>query len=267
MHSVRSAVCVSGCKTGRQQSRSAFLLFGGRGRIGARGGAEAGTQSNRDRHHIMSRDELEPGRKPEHARSRSRNRNGNQGTRRSGAGAETDIRKLGSSRNQSHHRSRNHRQHHNRDRSRVTKIAGAGAPLQSCSSRSRKHRVAIKPAVRTRSGDFFRYTDAGKILLLGRLPGRVMFGRLQWIRDGRAGFLFLLQSHPARRHGGGTAGRTCSVQVGRGKEAGIVSAAEAEATEPHREGRRKKARNKPEPQRTGRSNGTLKAILCPASDR
>ena len=29
---------------------------------------------------------------------------------------------------------------------------------------------------------FFRYTDAEKILLLGRLPGRVMFGQLQSIR-------------------------------------------------------------------------------------
>ena len=93
----------------------------------------------------------------------------------------------------------------------------AGAQLQSCSSRSRKHRVAIKPAVRTRSGDFFRYTDAGKILLLVRLPGRVMFGRLQWFFDGRENCLFLLQSRPARRHGGGPAGRTCSVQVGRGQ--------------------------------------------------
>ena len=42
---------------------------------------------------------------------------------------------------------------------------------------------------------FFRYTDAGKILLLGRLPGRVMFGRLQSIKRW-AGNLFALYSNP-----------------------------------------------------------------------
>lgn len=46
-----------------------------------------------------------------------------------------------------------------------------------------------------------------------------------------------------------------------------AAAAEAEATEHKKEGRRKKARDRPEPQRTGRSNGTPNAILCPALDR
>ena len=90
--------------------------------------------------------------------------------------------------------------------------------FQSCSSRSRKRSITLKPAVRTRSGDFFRYTDAGKILLLVRLPGRVMFGRLQSIRRWAGNFLLLFQSRPARRRGYGPAGRTCSVQVGRVEE-------------------------------------------------
>ena len=90
-----------------------------------------------------------------------------------------------------------------------------GEQFQSCSSRSRKRSITLKPAVRTRSGDFFRYTDAGKILLLIRLPGRVMFGRLQSIRRWVGTCLLLFQSHPARRRGYGPAGRTCSVQVGR----------------------------------------------------
>ena len=81
-----------------------------------------------------------------------------------------------------------------------------------------KRWIALKPAVRTRGGDFFRYTDAGKILPLVRLPGRVMFGRLQSIRRWRGSCLLLLQSHPARRRGCGLAGRTCSVQVGRVEE-------------------------------------------------
>ena len=45
-----------------------------------------------------------------------------------------------------------------------------------------KYQAALKPAVRAGSGDFSRHTDAGKILLPGRLPGQVMFGRLQSIR-------------------------------------------------------------------------------------
>ena len=90
-----------------------------------------------------------------------------------------------------------------------------GKQFQSCSSRSRKRSIAFKPAVRTRSGDFFRYTDAGKILLLVRLPGRVMFGRLQSIRRWAGICLLLFRSHPARRRGYGPIGRTCSVQVGR----------------------------------------------------
>ena len=44
---------------------------------------------------------------------------------------------------------------------------------RACSSLSRKRLVTRKPAVRARGGDFFRYTDAEKILLLDRLPGRV----------------------------------------------------------------------------------------------
>ena len=91
-----------------------------------------------------------------------------------------------------------------------------GEQFQSCSSRSRKRSITLKPAVRTRGGDFLRYTDAGKILLLVRLPGRVMFGRLQSIKAmGRGTCFLLLQSHPARRRGYEPAGRTCSVQVGR----------------------------------------------------
>ena len=90
-----------------------------------------------------------------------------------------------------------------------------GKQFQSCSSRSRKRSITLKPAVRTRGGDFLRYTDAGKILLLDRLPGRVMFGRLQSIRRWVGTCLLLFQSHPARRRGYGPAGRTCSVQVGR----------------------------------------------------
>ena len=101
---------------------------------------------------------------------------------------------------------------------------GLGEQFRTCSSRSRKRLVALKPAVRARGGDFFRYTDAEKILLLGRLPGRVMFGRLQSFRRW-AGELFslapiplLLRSRPARRHSYGPASRTCSVQVGRDGE-------------------------------------------------
>ena len=90
-----------------------------------------------------------------------------------------------------------------------------GEQFQSCSSRSRKRSITLKPAVRTRGGDFLRYTDAGKILLLVRLPGRVMFGRLQSIRRCAGNYSFLLQSHPARRRGYRPTGRTCSVQVGR----------------------------------------------------
>ena len=45
---------MSSCKAGRQQSRSAFFAFWGRGRTGARGGAETRTQPNRDQHHILS---------------------------------------------------------------------------------------------------------------------------------------------------------------------------------------------------------------------
>ena len=89
--------------------------------------------------------------------------------------------------------------------------------FQSCSSRNRKRLVAFKPAVRTRGGDFLRYTDAGKILLLVRLPGRVMFGRPQSIMRWAGTCLLLFRSHPARRRGYGPAGRTCSVQVGRVK--------------------------------------------------
>ena len=79
-----------------------------------------------------------------------------------------------------------------------------------------KRWITLKPAVRTRGGDFFRYTDAGKILLLARLPGRVMFGRLQSFRRWAGTCFLLFRSHPARRRGYGPAGRTCSVQVGRG---------------------------------------------------
>ena len=70
-----------------------------------------------------------------------------------------------------------------------------GEQFRACSSRSRKRWVAIKPAVRARGGDFFRYTDAEKLLLLDRLPGRVMFGRLQSIRRW-AGNLLSLCSDP-----------------------------------------------------------------------
>ena len=68
---------------------------------------------------------------------------------------------------------------------------------RACSSLSRKRLVTRKPAVRARGGDFFRYTDAEKILLLDRLPGRVMFGRLQSIRR-RAGNLSSLAPIPSR---------------------------------------------------------------------
>ena len=72
-----------------------------------------------------------------------------------------------------------------------------GEQFRACSSPSRKRLVTRKPAVRSRSGDFFRYTDVEKILLLDRLPGRVMFGRLQSIRRW-AGGLSSLAPIPSR---------------------------------------------------------------------
>ena len=48
--------------------------------------------------------------------------------------------------------------------------------------RAKNAALSAKPAVRGRGGDFFRYTDAKKILPLARLPGQVMFGWLQSLR-------------------------------------------------------------------------------------
>jgi hypothetical protein len=45
-----------------------------------------------------------------------------------------------------------------------------------------KPSMTVKPAVQTSGGDFFRYTDAEKILPLVWLPGQGMFGRLQSFR-------------------------------------------------------------------------------------
>ena len=54
--------------------------------------------------------------------------------------------------------------------------------LRACSSPSRESSITEQPAVQTRGGDFFRYTDAEKILPLVWLPGQGMLGRLQFCR-------------------------------------------------------------------------------------
>ncbi len=69
--------------------------------------------------------------------------------------------------------------------------------LRACSSPSQNVPISDKPVVRVRGGDFFRYTDAEKILPLTRLPGQVMFGWLQSIRRW-AGNLFDSVPIPSR---------------------------------------------------------------------
>ena len=48
--------------------------------------------------------------------------------------------------------------------------------------RAKRPSITDQPAVQTRGGDFFRYTDAEKILPLVWLPGQGMLGRLQSCR-------------------------------------------------------------------------------------
>ena len=57
-----------------------------------------------------------------------------------------------------------------------------GLMLRACSSPSREPSIADKPALQTSGGDFFRYTDAEKILPLVWLPGQGMLGRLSSCR-------------------------------------------------------------------------------------
>jgi hypothetical protein len=63
---------------------------------------------------------------------------------------------------------------------------------------------------------FFRYTDAKKYYSLSDCLDGVCSAGYNQSGDGRATCLILFRSHPARRRGYGPAGRTCSVQVGRG---------------------------------------------------
>ena len=69
--------------------------------------------------------------------------------------------------------------------------------LRACSSLSREPSTTDQPAVQTSGGDFFRYTDAEKILPLGWLPGQDMLGRLQSCRRWAAG-LFASVPIPSR---------------------------------------------------------------------
>ena len=62
---------------------------------------------------------------------------------------------------------------------------------------------------------FFRYTDAEKYYSLADCLDGLCSASYNQSGDGREDCLLLFRSHPARRRGYGSAGRTCSVQVGR----------------------------------------------------
>ena len=78
-----------------------------------------------------------------------------------------------------------------------------------------KRWIALKPAVRTRGGDFSAIRMQKKYYSLADCLDALCSAGYNQSGDGRGICLLLLQSHPARRRGYGLAGRTCSVQVGR----------------------------------------------------
>ena len=90
---------------------------------------------------------------------------------------------------------------------------------QKCSEpvRPRAENAALsdKPAVRGRGGDFFAIRMRKKYYSLSDCLDGLCSAGYNQSGDGRGICLFLLRSHPARRRGYGSAGRTCSVQVGR----------------------------------------------------
>ena len=65
---------------------------------------------------------------------------------------------------------------------------------------------------------FFRYTDAEKYYSLADCLDGLCSASYNQSGDGRENCLLLFRSHPARRRGYDSAGRTCSVQVGRDGE-------------------------------------------------
>ena len=90
--------------------------------------------------------------------------------------------------------------------------------LRACSSPSQNVAIHTRPAVRGRGGDFSAIRMRKKYYsLTDCLDGLCSAGYNQ-SGDGRGSCLLLLQSHPARRRGYDSAGRTCSVQVGRIEE-------------------------------------------------
>ena len=91
----------------------------------------------------------------------------------------------------------------------------AGEQYRACSSLSRKRLVTCKPAVRARGGDFSAIRMRKKHYSLADCLDGLCSASYNQSGDGREDCLLLFRSHPARRRGYGSAGRTCSVQVGR----------------------------------------------------
>ena len=94
----------------------------------------------------------------------------------------------------------------------------AGEPYRACSSLSRKRLVTRKPAVRARGGDFSAIRMRKKYYSLADCLDGLCSASYNQSGDGREDCLLLFRSHPARRRGYDSAGRTCSVQVGRDGE-------------------------------------------------
>ena len=93
-----------------------------------------------------------------------------------------------------------------------------GTQFQSCSSRSRKTLDYAQACRSDKGWRFFPLYGCGKNTTACPITwtGYVRPATINQAMGGETCFL-LLQSHPARRLGYGLAGRTCSVQVGRGR--------------------------------------------------
>ena len=99
----------------------------------------------------------------------------------------------------------------------------AGTQGRACLSRSRILSDLAKPAVRESGGDFFRYTDAEKILPLARCAWTGHVWPDKTFRRWAHYVLFLFRSCPARRRGYGRIrpDMTCQGRQGRSGQASL----------------------------------------------